>query len=397
MIAHRPAAFSGRLVPVKRAIFEPEHEAFRELCREFLLREAAPHTAEWEAAGIVDRLIWKKAGESGLLGFEVPEEYGGAGMRDFRYNAILGEEIAATGSVGVGFTLHNDITAPYLLALCNEEQKKRWLPGFVSGDLITAIAMTEPSTGSDLQSIRTTARPADDGDGWILNGSKTFITNGIYSDLVIVAAKTDPEAGYRGMSLLAVERGMPGFERGRNLAKVGMHAQDTAELFFSDVKVPRANLLGEEGQGFLYLMTNLPQERLSIAVAAVAGMERAVELTLAYAKERTAFGKPIGNFQASRFALAEMVTKTRAARSYVDQCILALNAGELSADEAAGAKYWTTDLLGEVVDAAVQLHGGYGYMDEYEVSRIWRDARVTRIYGGTNEIMKEIVGRSLGV
>ncbi len=381
---------------MKRDIFDDEHLAFRQLCRDFLLREAAPHSAEWEAAGIVDRQIWKQAGSTGLLGFEVPEEFGGAGIRDFRYNAILGEEVTATGSVGVGFTLHNDICAPYLLALANDEQRARWLPGFVSGDIVTAIAMTEPSTGSDLQSIRTFARPADDGDGWILNGSKTFITNGIHSDLVIVAAKTDPEAGHRGMSLLVVERGMPGFERGRNLAKAGQHAQDTAELFFSDVHVPRANLLGEEGHGFRYLMENLPQERLSIAVAAVAGMERAIELTLAYARERTAFGKPVGTFQASRFSIAEMVTKTRAARSYVDRCILALNAGELTADEAAGVKYWTTELLSEVADAAVQLHGGYGYMDEYEVSRIWRDARVTRIYGGTNEIMKEIVGRSLG-
>ena len=379
---------------MKRVIFDEDHDAFRQLCHDFLLREAAPHTAEWETAGIVDRLIWKKAGGSGLLGFEVPEEFGGSGVKDFRYNAIIAEEVAATGSVGVGFTLHNDIVAPYLLSLGTEEQKARWLPGFVSGELITAIAMTEPSTGSDLGSIRTTARP--DGDGFVVNGSKTFITNGIHSDLVIVAAKTDPEAGHRGMSLLMLERGMPGFERGRNLAKAGMHSQDTAELFFSDVKVPRANLLGEEGRGFNYLMTNLPQERLSIAVAAVAGMQRAVDLTVAYAKERTAFGAPIGTFQASRFTLAEMVTKTRAAQSYLDQCILALNAGELTADEAAGIKYWTTDLLAEVVDAAVQLHGGYGYMDEYEISRLWRDARVTRIYGGTNEIMKEIVGRALG-
>ena len=379
---------------MKRAIFDEEHDAFRQLCHDFLLREAAPHTAEWEAAGIVDRLIWKQAGSAGLLGFEVPEQFGGSGVKDFRYNAIISEEIAATGSVGVGFTLHNDIVAPYLLSLGTEEQKARWLPAFVSGELVTAIAMTEPSTGSDLASIRTSAHP--DGDGWVLNGSKTFITNGIHSDLVIVAAKTNPEAGHRGMSLLVVERGMPGFERGRNLAKAGLHAQDTAEIFFSDVKIPRANLLGEEGRGFGYLMANLPQERLSIAVAAVAGMQRAVDLTVAYAKERTAFGTPIGTFQASRFTIAEMVTKTRAAQSYLDQCILALNAGELTADEAAGIKYWTTDLLAEVTDAAVQLHGGYGYMDEYEVSRLWRDARVTRIYGGTNEIMKEIVGRAIG-
>jgi alkylation response protein AidB-like acyl-CoA dehydrogenase len=384
---------------VRRTLFDDDPEAFsafRELCRDFFLNEAAPHTAEWEAAGIVDPAIWKAAGAAGLLGFEVPEQYGGAGIRDFRYNAIVAEEIAATGSVGMGFTLHNDIVAPYLMTLATDEQKARWLPGFVTGELVTAIAMTEPQAGSDLQGVRTTAVPDPSGDGWIVNGSKTFITNGILSDLVIAAVKTDPSAGSRGMSLLVIERGMPGFERGRNLDKAGQHSQDTAELFFADVKVPRKNLLGEEGRGFGYLMTNLPQERLSIAVAAVAGMERALELTLAYTRERTAFGQPIGAFQASRFTLAEMATKTRAARSYVDQCILALNAGELTADEAAGVKYWATELLGEITDAAVQLHGGYGYMDEYEISRLWRDARVTRIYGGTNEIMKEIVGRALG-
>ena len=384
---------------MKRTLFDDDPDAFsafRDLCHDFLAKEVAPYVAEWEAAGIVPADIWTKAGAAGLLGFEVPEEFGGAGIRDFRYNAILAEEIAATGSVGMGFTLHNDIIAPYLMTLTTDEQKARWLPGFVSGERVTAIGMTEPSTGSDLVSVRTTARPDPSGDGWIVNGSKTFITNGILSDLVIVVAKTDPAAGSRGMSLLMIEGGMPGFERGRNLAKAGQHSQDTAELFFSDVKVPRANLLGEEGRGFGYLMANLPQERLSIAVAAVAGMERALELTTAYCRERTAFGQPIGAFQASRFTLAEMATKTRAARIYVDQCILALNAGELTADEAAGVKYWTTDLLGEVTDAAVQLHGGYGFMDEYEVSRLWRDARVTRIYGGTNEIMKEIVGRALG-
>jgi alkylation response protein AidB-like acyl-CoA dehydrogenase len=385
---------------VKRALFDDDPEgfaAFRSLCHDFLLKEAAPHTAEWEADGIVAADIWPKAGAAGLLGYEVPEEYGGAGIRDFRYNAILAEEIAATGSVGMGFTLHNDIVAPYLMTLATDEQKARWLPGFVTGEIVTAIAMTEPSTGSDLQAVRTTAVPDPNGDGWIVNGSKTFITNGILSDLVVTAVKTDPAAGGRGMSLLAIERGMPGFERGRNLAKAGQHSQDTAELFFTDVKVPRANLLGEEGHGFGYLMQNLPQERLSIAVAAVAGMERALDLTLAYVKERTAFGHPIGTFQASRFTVAEMLTKTRAARTYIDQCILALNAGELTADEAAGAKYWTTDLLGEITDEAVQLHGGYGFMDEYEISRLWRDARVTRIYGGTNEIMKEIVGRAAGL
>ena len=384
---------------VRRTLFTDDPEgfaAFRELCHDFLLKEAAPYTAQWEADGIVDPAIWTKAGATGLLGYEVPDEYGGAGIQDFRYNAILAEEIAATGSVGVGFTLHNDIVAPYLMTLATSEQQARWLPGFVRGEIVTAIAMTEPAAGSDLQAVRTTATPDPNGDGWIVNGSKTFITNGILSDLVITAVKTDASAGSHGMSLLAIERGMTGFARGRNLAKAGQHAQDTAELFFTDVRVPRANLLGEEGHGFGYLMQNLPQERLSIAVAAVAGMERAVELTIAYARERTAFGRPIGTFQAGRFAIAEMLTRTRAARAYVDQCILALNAGELTADEAAGVKYWTTDLLGDITDAAVQLHGGYGFMDEYEVSRLWRDARVTRIYGGTNEIMKEIVGRAAG-
>jgi len=284
--------------------------------------------------------------------------------------------------------------APYLIKLTNDEQKARWLPGFASGEIITAIAMTEPGAGSDLQGVATTARR--DGDHYVLNGSKTFITNGILSDLVIVVAKTDPTAGHKGMSLLAVERGMAGFERGRNLDKAGMKSQDTAELFFNDVRVPATNLIGEEGRGFYHLMMSLPQERLSIAVAAVAQAERALALTTAYCKERKAFGTAIGTFQNTRFVLAEMQTELRVARAYVDQCILALNEGKLSADEAAGAKYWTTDLQGKVVDQCVQLHGGYGFMTEYEVSRLWRDARVQRIYGGTNEIMKEIVGRAMG-
>jgi alkylation response protein AidB-like acyl-CoA dehydrogenase len=296
--------------------------------------------------------------------------------------------------VGVGFPLHNDIVAPYLLDLCTEEQKERWLPGFARGEIITAIAMTEPGTGSDLQAIRTTARR--DGDTYILNGSKTFITNGILSDLVIVVAKTDPGAGYKGISLLVVERGMPGFDRGRNLDKAGLKAQDTAEAFFSDVRVPARNLLGDEGMGFVYLMRNLPQERLSIAGAAVSVCERALALTMDYCRTRTAFGKPIGSFQASRFSLAEMATEVSVARVFVDRCIEALNADELTAPEAAGAKFWTTDLQCKVVDTCLQLHGGYGYMGEYEISRLWRDSRVQRLYGGTNEIMKEIVGRSMG-
>jgi alkylation response protein AidB-like acyl-CoA dehydrogenase len=377
-----------------RTLFTAEHDAFRALCHDFFSREAAPHTERWEKDGIVDRQIWLEAGKHGLLGFDVPEEFGGAGISDFRYNAILAEEIANTGTVGVGFTLQNDVVAPYLIKLTNDEQKARWLPGFASGEIITAIAMTEPGAGSDLQGVATTARR--EGDHYIVNGSKTFITNGILSDLVIVVAKTDPSAGHKGMSLLVVERGMAGFERGRNLDKAGMKSQDTAELFFNDVRVPASNLIGEEGRGFYHLMMSLPQERLSIAVAAVAGAERALALTTAYCKDRKAFGNTIGSFQNTRFALAEMQTELRVARTYVDQCILALNDGKLSADEAAGAKYWTTDLQGKVVDQCVQLHGGYGFMTEYEVSRLWRDARVQRIYGGTNEIMKEIVGRSMG-
>ena len=379
---------------MKRTLFSAEHDAFRRLCREFLSKEAAPHAARWETQGIVDRDIWLAAGAAGLLAFDVPERFGGGGVRDFRYNAILSEEIVNTGTVGVGFTLQNDVVAPYLLDLCTEEQKERWLPGFARGEIITAIAMTEPGAGSDLQSVRTAARR--DGDDYILNGSKTFITNGILSDLMIVVAKTDPDAGHKGISLLVVERGMPGFERGRNLDKAGLKAQDTAEAFFTDVRVPANNLLGEEGMGFGYLMQNLPQERLSIAVAAVSVSERALALTMDYCRTRTAFGRAIGSFQASRFSLAEMVTEISVARVFVDRCIEALNAGELTAAEAAGAKFWTTDLQCKVVDSCLQLHGGYGYMTEYEISRLWRDSRVQRVYGGTNEIMKEIVGRSLG-
>ncbi|MEZ0075336.1 acyl-CoA dehydrogenase family protein [Planotetraspora sp. GP83] len=380
---------------MKRRLFTEEHDAFRDMCHRLLAERAAPYAEEWEAAGIVPRSIWTEAGKHGLLAFEVPERFGGLGVSDFRYNMTLNEEIVRTGTVGVGFTLHNDVVLPYLLELGNEEQHERWLPKLVTGELITAIAMTEPGTGSDLKAITTTARP--DGDHYVLNGVKTFITNGMLSDMVIVAAKTDPAAGAKGISLLVAERGMPGFERGRKLAKAGLKSQDTAELFFSEVRVPRANLLGEEGKGFSYLMRNLRQERLSIAVNAVAVIERAVELTLDYCRQRHAFGQPIGAFQNTRFTLADLTTKAEVARAYVDRCVEEMLAGELSAADAAGAKQWTTDLQGEVMDTCVQLHGGYGFMDEYEVSRLWRDSRISRIYGGTNEIMKEVVGRALGV
>jgi alkylation response protein AidB-like acyl-CoA dehydrogenase len=308
---------------------------------------------------------------------------------------IITEELARVGASGVGFPLHNDVVVPYLLGHATDEQKARWLPGMVSGELITAIAMTEPGTGSDLANVTTTAVPQDDG-GYLVNGAKTFITNGIQADLVIVVATTDPEARHGGVSLLMVERGMEGFERGRKLEKIGMHAQDTAELFFNDVRVPAENLIGNEGEGFAYLMQALPQERLGIAVAAISGAQAALDMTVAYCREREAFGRPIGSFQNSRFALAEMKTRITIGQQFVDRCTGLHNEGRLTVDEAAMAKWWTTDLLGDVVDQCVQLHGGYGYMSEYPIARAYCDARVQRIYGGTNEIMKEIIGRTMG-
>ncbi|MDN5931837.1 MAG: acyl-CoA dehydrogenase family protein [Pseudonocardia sp.] len=379
---------------MQRDIFDADHDAFRDLVRTFLTREVLPHHDQWEADGQVDRAVWKSAGAAGLLGTDVPEEFGGGGVDDFRYNCVVTEEITRAGTSGLGFPLQNDVIAPYLLRLATPEQKRRWLPGFCSGEIITAIAMTEPGTGSDLQGIATTAKKQDDGS-YVLNGSKTFITNGILSDLVIVVAKTDPEAGARGFSLLVVERGMAGFERGRNLKKVGMKAQDTAELSFVDVRVPAENLLGEEGQGFIYLMQNLAQERLSIAVGSVAGAAKALELTLAYVKERKAFGKPVSTFQNTRFELAEMDTEVTITQVFVDRCIRQHIEGELSIPDAAKAKWWASDVLKRVVDRCVQLHGGYGYMMEYPIAKAFVDSRVQSIYGGTNEIMKEIIGRSL--
>jgi alkylation response protein AidB-like acyl-CoA dehydrogenase len=380
---------------VQRTVYTEDHEAFRATCRQFLEKHAVPFHEQWERDGIVPRDVWVEAGRQGMLGMAVAEQYGGGGADDFRFNAVLDEEIIRAGTSGLGFVVHNDVNAPYLMRLCTDEQKARWLPGFCSGELITAIAMTEPGTGSDLQGIRTSAMR--DGDDWVLNGSKTFISNGINADLVIVVARTDPDAGHLGFSLLGVERDMPGFERGRNLDKIGLKAQDTAELSFTDVRVPAANLIGEEGKGFLYLMENLPQERLSIAVAAVAAAQHVFDLTLAYVKERTAFGRPIGSFQHNRFVLAEMATEIEVARTFVDRCMEAHLTGDLSASDAAMAKWWTTELQKKVIDQCLQLHGGYGYMSEYPVAKAYLDARVQTIYGGTTEIMKEIVGRSLGV
>ncbi len=385
---------------MRRTLFEDVHEDFRASFRTFLQREVIGEEGrygEWERAGIVPREVFALAGQGGFLGMAVPERHGGAGAEDFRFNTIIGEETqrAGVGGFGLGITLQNDICLPYFLTYCNESQRERWLSGIASGELITALAMTEPGMGSDLAGMST--RALRDGDHYVVDGSKTFITNGINSDLVIVAAKTDPSERHRGISLLVVERGMEGFSRGRNLEKIGQHSQDTAELSFTGVRVPVENLLGEEGEGFRQLVSNLPQERLSIAVSAVAAAEAALGWTLDYVRERRAFGQPIGSFQGSRFALAELRTETEIGRAFVDRCVEALCAGELSAEDAAMAKWWCTDLQGRVVDRCVQLHGGYGYMLEYPIARAFVDARVTRIYGGANEIMKEIVGRSMGL
>ncbi len=382
-----------------RELLTDEHEAFRRTVRAFIEREVSPHHEQWEADGQVSREVWTRAGDQGLLCFDVAEEYGGPGVADFRYNLVLAEELTRAGAHGPGFPVHTDIIVPYLSSLGTEEQKRRWLPGCVSGETITAIAMTEPGAGSDLQGIRTSA--VDKGDHYVLNGSKTFISNGTMADLVIVVARTDTTTegglGHKGISLLVVERGMAGFERGRNLDKVGLHAQDTSELFFDNVVVPKENLLGEEGSGFVSLMTNLPQERLSIAMMAAAACEGVLELCLDYAKEREAFGRPIGKFQHTRFVLAEMATEAHICRVFVDDCVKRHNEGRLDAKLASMAKWWTTELQTKIVDQGVQIFGGYGYMREYPIARAFMDSRVQTIYGGTTEIQKEIIGRSLGL
>ena len=384
---------------VLRPIMQAEHEAFRRTVRSFIEKEVTPHHEQWEADGQVSREVWTKAGGQGLLCFDVDEAYGGPGVADFRYNMVLAEEMTRAGAHGPGFPVHTDIIVPYLSSLGTDEQKQRWLPGCVTGETITAIAMTEPGAGSDLQGIRTTA--VDKGDHYVLNGSKTFISNGAMADLVVVVARTDTSTdgglGHKGISLLVVERGMAGFERGRNLDKIGMHAQDTSELFFDNVVVPKENLLGEEGSGFVSLMTNLPQERLSIATMAAAACEAVLDMCLGYVKEREAFGRPIGRFQHNRFLIAEMATEAHVARVFVDDCVRLHNAGQLDAKLASMAKWWTTELQKKVVDQGVQLFGGYGYMTEYPIAKAFMDSRVQTIYGGTTEIQKEIIGRSLGL
>jgi alkylation response protein AidB-like acyl-CoA dehydrogenase len=382
---------------MQRDLFEADHELFRSTAREFVEREVAPNVAKWEAQGSVDKDMFRKAGKAGLLGMAVPEEHGGGGIADFRFNMVIGEELMRADAMASGMciTLHNDVCLPYFTRLCDEEQAERWMPGLVSGDLMSAIAMTEPGAGSDLAGIKTTA--VRDGDVYVVNGSKTFITNGINSDLVITAVKTDPRERHAGMSLLVIEDGTEGFSRGRNLEKIGLHAQDTAELFFDDVRVPVSNRLGEEGRGFVHLVENLPQERLSLAIGSVAHAQAAFDWTLEYVKERQAFGQPIGSFQTVKHVMAEMRTELDVAQTYVDRQVLALNRGELSAEDAAKAKWWVTETEKRVIDRCLQLFGGWGYMEEYPIAKAYRDARVQTIYGGTTEIMKEIIGRSLGL
>lgn len=379
---------------IKRTVFDSEQDMFRDSFRKFLLEEAVPHHEQWEKDGQVSREFWKKAGEMGYLSPTVPEAYGGVEV-DFRYNAVVAEEVANFGLTGIGFGLHSDIAVPYIMAYGTEEQKQKYLPGCVNGDIITAIAMTEPGTGSDLQGVKTSAVLSDDGEHYILNGSKTFITNGQLADLVIVVAKTDPSAGAKGTSLLLLEAGTEGFVKGQNLHKIGMKAQDTSELFFQDVKVPKANLLGTEGMGFIYLMQELPQERLSVSLSAIACAESILEQTVTYVKDRKAFGKSIASFQNTQFKLAEMSSTVTMARVFIDKCLELHLEKELDDVTAAKLKLLSTDIQCDVVDECLQLHGGYGYMWEYPVARAYADARVQKIYAGTNEIMKLIIGRSM--
>jgi alkylation response protein AidB-like acyl-CoA dehydrogenase len=379
------------------SLYEPEHRDFRESFQAFVAKEVTPSFDQWEREGAVSRELFRRAGEAGFLAFEVPVELGGAGVDDFRFNALIGEIGHGAGYAGVtaGFTLHNDVCLPYFMEYCDQGQRERWLPGIASGEKITAIALTEPQTGSDLAGITTTAERVD--GGYLVNGSKTFITNGINADLVITAVRTDRQDPHGGLTLLVVEGDADGFERGRNLEKIGMHSQDTAELFFNDVFVPEEDRLGEEGQGFRQLVSNLPRERLSIAISAVSSTEAVFAETVEYAKARTAFGKSIGSFQNTRFALAEIKAEIELVRSYIDRSIEALVRRELTPEDAAVGKWRATEMQGWAVDRCLQIFGGYGYMLEYPVARAFQDARVSRIYGGTTEIMKEIVGRSLGL
>ncbi len=381
---------------MKRRIYDADHEAFRASVREFLDREVRPNIETFMEQKAIPREVWLEAGKQGFLGLEIPEEYGGSQAGDYRYNAVITEELAKVDmAMASTFGIHADIVPPYLVHLTTDEQKQRWLPGVASGEILTAIGMTEPSGGSDLAALRTTA--VRDGDDWILNGSKTFITNGYSADLVVVAARTSPEKKAKGITLFGVEAGMKGFNRGRKLDKVGQPDSDTAELFFEDVRVPAANVIGEIDQGFIHMMTWLPQERLGSAVTNLAHAAQILEETIEYTKQRKAFGRSIGTFQYNKFTIAELVTQIEVTQAYVDQAVLAHCEGELTPVDAAKAKWWSAQVQNDVLDACVQLHGGYGYMNEYRVARAWRDARVTKIWAGSNEIMKELIGRDLGL
>ncbi|WP_122816014.1 acyl-CoA dehydrogenase family protein [Nocardioides pantholopis] len=381
---------------MKRAIYDEDHEAFRASVREFIDREVLPHVDQHAADKAIPREFWLGAGRLGLLGLEIPEEYDGAGAGDYRFNAVLLEELnKVNAALGSCVGIHADITAPYLVELGTEEQKKRWLPGVAAGEILLAIGMTEPSGGSDLAALKTTA--VRDGDSWVINGSKTFITNGYSADLVLVAARTSPEKKARGITLFAVETSAPGFSRGRKLDKVGQDESDTAELFFEDVRVTDAEIVGELDGGFIHMMQKLPQERLGCAISNVAHAQQILVETLQYAKDRQAFGQSIGQFQHNKFLLAELFTRIEVTQAYIDQCVVAHDAGELTAVDAAKAKWWSSQVQNEVLDHCVQLHGGYGFMNEYRVARAWRDARVSKIWAGSNEIMKELIGRDLGL
>ncbi|MCO1333417.1 acyl-CoA dehydrogenase family protein [Microbulbifer sp. OS29] len=377
---------------VPRTVYNEDHEQFRETLRKFLKNEAIPYHRQWEKDGHVDRKLWNKAGEMGFLCPQIDEAYGGLGL-DYGYNSIIDEEVARAGLSGIGWGLHSNIAVPYIINYGTEEQKKKYLPKCISGEMITAIAMSEPGAGSDLQGVRTTA--IRKGDHYLLNGSKTFITNGQQADLIIVVAKTDPHEGASGVSLLLVEADSPGFKRGSNLEKIGMKAQDTSELFFDDVRIPAENLLGAEGQGFIYLMQELPQERLSVAIYSISNAEAALQWTLDYVRERKAFGKPISAFQNTQFKLAELDSELTALRVFVDRCLELHYDKQLDVATAAKAKLLSTEFQCKLLDECVQLHGGYGYMWEYPIARSWADARVARIYAGTNEIMKLIIAREL--
>lgn len=379
-------------LPIPRTLFSEEHEAFRDTVRRFMESEVEPHFERWMEQGYVDRQLWHKAGQLGLLCVTLPEQHGGAGA-DRKYSAILIEEQQRINAMGPGFAMHSEIVAPYIERFGSIEQKQHWLPRMASGEVIGALGMTEPGAGSDLQGIKATA--IRDGDEFVINGAKTFITNGLVADLVVLMVKTTPNAGARGVSLILVEADRPGFQRGRLLKKIGQKAQDTAELSFNDLRVPAANLLGTEGQGFTYLMQELAWERLIIAIRAVAGAERALEQTIAYTRERPAFGKRVLDFQNTRFELADCKTQVQVARVFVDRCIELACANALDPDASAMAKLWCTDLQNRVLDRCLQLHGGYGYMLEYPIARAWTDARAQMIYGGTNEIMRELIGRKL--